>query len=202
MLPWQPNIERDSLSEHVDCGSLCSSMRRRVKSVWYFYMRKQELYYNTFSSQFPLNAVISHLRKTVQSPLSTVIDWPVPRLPSPHLVLTCLLFSLYPSLFVCMCVCVNMCMFRSVRPLGTAPVRFPDPFQKALFTLRDLWEPALLKASQDIWKEGCRAGECYCTNHRILLPLMHSDIHKTLFLKLFELGIRMVNSSSITKTSL
>lgn len=144
---------------------------KKSKSVWYFYMKSWN---NTFSPQFPLKAVISHLRMMVQSLLSTVIDWPVPRLPSPHLVLTCLLFSLYPSLFVCICVCVNVCMFRGVRPIGTAPVRFPDPFQKALFTLRDLWEPALLKASQDSWKEGCRAGECYKPQNFVTIDALRS----------------------------
>lgn len=138
------NVERDSPSEHVCCEFPCRSIERRVQSVWYFFEGM-----NWIATQFPINSLISHLRKTPQSPLSIVllIDL-LPRLPSPHLVLTCLLSSPIPSsLFVC--ICANVCTISSVRPLGTTPVRLPHPLQKALFALRDLREPALLKASQD-----------------------------------------------------
>lgn len=108
MISWQPNIERESLSEHVDCGSLCSSMRREVKSVWYYYMRRQELDNTTFSSQFPLNAVISHLRKTVQSSLSTVLLIDL----FPGCQVLTLSWHVCSSLFIppCLCACVSVWM--------------------------------------------------------------------------------------------
>lgn len=65
-----------------------------------------------------------------------------------HLALTYLL-SLY------------WCIFFSVRALGTAPVWFPSPLQKAIFTVRGVWESALLKASQDSWAQCCGAGNSY-----------------------------------------
>lgn len=76
-----------------------------------FFMGWHELDNNTFSAQFPLNAVISHLRKTFQSPLSTVLL--IDLLPGCQ-VLTlswhvCSSLFITP-MFVCVCVNVQQCL--------------------------------------------------------------------------------------------
>lgn len=76
MISWRGSIERDSPSDHigsVSISSSSSSMGRQVKSVCFVFMQGHEVCNNTFSAQFPLNALISHLRKTFQSPLSTLL---------------------------------------------------------------------------------------------------------------------------------
>lgn len=148
IISWQANIKRDKPSEHI--GSAFPCMGGQVRSVWYFLWGDIRID-NTFSAQFPLNVIISHLRKTFQSSLSTVLL--IDLLPG------CQVLTL--SRHVCSPLFIPVRMFSSVQPLGTAPVRFPDPLQKALFTVRGLREPTLLKASQDSWEERCGAGKSY-----------------------------------------
>lgn len=68
--------KRQPIRTHWECvPQQQSGKTNKKKSVCYFFffMRRHELLNNTFSVQFPLNAVISHLTKTFQSPLSTAL---------------------------------------------------------------------------------------------------------------------------------
>lgn len=159
---WYPVVlydgqrwKRQPIGARLLWVSLPQHWKTSTKCVVFFW--RNELNSNTIPNKF---TYITFKKDTPKPLIHSVIDWPAPRLPSPHLVLTCLLSSPIPSsLFVC--ICANVCTISSVRPLGTTPVRFPHPLQKALFALRDLREPALLKASQDCWEEPCGAGKSY-----------------------------------------
>lgn len=114
-------------------------------------------------SPIPIKLIYVTFKKNTAKPLiHAATGWAAPFLLSPHLVLTFLVSSPDLSLFVC--ICVNVCTFSRVWPLGTTAVRFPKSLQKALFSLRDLGEPAVLKASQDCWEECCGAGKGYKPN--------------------------------------
>lgn len=74
MISWQANIDRGGPSEDICWEFPCSSMGRRLKQVCFCFVLFFEGEDNdTFPAQFPLKAAISHLRKTFQSPLSTVL---------------------------------------------------------------------------------------------------------------------------------
>lgn len=88
------------------------------------------------------------LAKTLQSPLPTVSGYYIFTL-SCHV---CSFLFIPPSL---------LCTFSSVHQRGATPVGISSPHQKALFTLRDLGEPAVLQASPDSREECDRAGELY-----------------------------------------
>lgn len=80
-----------------------------------------------------------------------------------------------------MLLCECAYMFSSVQHLGTAPVRLPSPLQKAVFTLRALWEPCVLQASQDRWETCCWAGKS--SRSQVLTTLMSSDVHNALWIR-------------------
>lgn len=94
------------------------------------------------------------LAKTLQSSLPTVSLADL--LPGRHIFTlswhVCSFLFIPPSL---------LCTFSSVHQLGSTPVGVSSPHQKALFTLRDLGEPAVLQASPDGREECDGAGERY-----------------------------------------
>lgn len=72
---WYPNkltLKETAYQSTLAVRSPAAAGKTSKKCVVIF-MGRHELDNNNFSAQFPLNAVISHLRKTFQSPLSTVL---------------------------------------------------------------------------------------------------------------------------------
>lgn len=112
-----------------------------------------------------------------------VVYWPAPRLLrecGPCSDASVLSFSLRVCVWR-----VNVSMFRFVHPPGTAAVRFPKPFQKAIFTVRGLREPTLLEASQDGREEHYGAGGSYKAQNFVNTDTFRcsSNSHQTLWIR-------------------
>lgn len=149
-------------------------------------MGRHELDNNTFSAQFPLNAVISHLRKTFQSPLSTVLlidllldcqvltlSWHVG---SPLYIPSCLSASVWMS--VCSAVSGHLERHQSDSPI---PSKRPSS--------RSETSESPLSSKRPRTAEKSAAEQVRVTKHTILTTLMSSDVHKTFsFWNFFELG--------------
>lgn len=138
-------------------------------------MERHELDNNTFSAQFPLNAVISHLRKAFQSPSSTalLID-----LLSGCLVLalTRLLSSLHPSVF---CAAVPG---HSERHQSDSPTPSKRP------SSRSETSESPLSSKRPRTAEKSTSEQVRVTNHTILITSTSSDVLETVWEKknLFE----------------
>lgn len=176
------NVERDSPSEHVCCEFPCRSIERRVQSVWYFFEGM-----NWIATQFPINSLISHLRKTPQSPLSIVLL--IDLLPG-YQVRILYWHVCSPLLFPppCLCASVRMCVRSAVsghleRHQSDSPIPSKRP------SSRSETSESPLSSKRPRTAEKSAAEQVRVTNHTILTTLMSSDVHKTLWIRGFMLTV-------------
>lgn len=162
------------------------------KRAAFFFIGTHELDNNTFSAQFPLNAVISHLRKTFQSPLSTVLLTDL--LPGCQVLTSSwrALLSLSLCVYVCSCAYVQHCpaTWNGTSQIPRSPPKGPLHGQRPPRLCSPRSVPGQLRRTlRSRW----------VAVQIILFTLMPSDVHQTLWIRGFLLK---VIPSSITRPSL
>lgn len=102
---WYP--DKPALKKAARQSTLAALQHGKTskKRAAIFFIKRPELDKQHFLCPIPIKCTYVTFKKDIPKPfIHSVIDWPAPRLPSPHLILTC------SPLFIPLCLCVSVWM--------------------------------------------------------------------------------------------